>query len=286
VIDLDAPLALAFTAGMLATVNPCGFAMLPAYLGYFLGLEGQPPDWRTGTTKAVRVGLAVSAGFLVVFIAVGIVLAQLSKSIDSVLPWATIVIGAILAVLGVAIAFGFEPVVNLPKLERGGRERTLASMFVFGVSYAVASISCALPLFSTTIIGTFRRADLASSVAVFVAYALGMTLILLTITISLALAQRSIVRWLRTAMPFITRISGGLLVLAGLYLTHYGWYELQQRDDPVGTSSSVVDRVTGWSDDIAAWVDRTGAARLGLLLALGLAAVLVVVVGTQQRRRS
>ena len=41
---IDAPLALAFTAGMVATVNPCGFAMLPAYLGYFLGLEGTNPD--------------------------------------------------------------------------------------------------------------------------------------------------------------------------------------------------------------------------------------------------
>ena len=27
---IDAPLAAAFTAGMVATVNPCGFAMLPA----------------------------------------------------------------------------------------------------------------------------------------------------------------------------------------------------------------------------------------------------------------
>ena len=38
---IDAPLGLAFAPGMVATVNPCGFAMLPAYLGYFLGLEGQ-----------------------------------------------------------------------------------------------------------------------------------------------------------------------------------------------------------------------------------------------------
>ena len=36
---LDAQLAAAFTAGMIATVNPCGFAMLPAYLGFFLGRD-------------------------------------------------------------------------------------------------------------------------------------------------------------------------------------------------------------------------------------------------------
>mgnify|MGYP001611737333 FL=1 len=31
------PLGYAFGAGMVSTVNPCGFAMLPAYLGLFLG---------------------------------------------------------------------------------------------------------------------------------------------------------------------------------------------------------------------------------------------------------
>ena len=34
---IDGLFAYAFTTGMLATVNPCGFAMLPAYLSYFLG---------------------------------------------------------------------------------------------------------------------------------------------------------------------------------------------------------------------------------------------------------
>ena len=36
---IDGLFAYAFTTGMLATVNPCGFAMLPAYLSYFLGIE-------------------------------------------------------------------------------------------------------------------------------------------------------------------------------------------------------------------------------------------------------
>ena len=35
----DVPVALALGAGMLATVNPCGFAILPAYLGFFVGSD-------------------------------------------------------------------------------------------------------------------------------------------------------------------------------------------------------------------------------------------------------
>ena len=64
---IDAPLALAFASGMVATVNPCGFAMLPAYLGYFLGLEGQDRDVQASVSRSLGVGLSVSAGFLVVF---------------------------------------------------------------------------------------------------------------------------------------------------------------------------------------------------------------------------
>jgi cytochrome c biogenesis protein CcdA len=42
---IDGAFALAFVSGVVATVNPCGFAMLPAYLSYFLGLESrEDPD--------------------------------------------------------------------------------------------------------------------------------------------------------------------------------------------------------------------------------------------------
>ena len=40
---MDAPLAWAFATGMAATVNPCGFALLPTYLTYYLGLDDGDP---------------------------------------------------------------------------------------------------------------------------------------------------------------------------------------------------------------------------------------------------
>ena len=59
-------------------------------------------------------------------------------------------IGVLLVVVGLAMLRGFEPVVSLPKLQRGGRDQDVRSMFLFGVSYAVTSISCALPLFTNS----------------------------------------------------------------------------------------------------------------------------------------
>jgi cytochrome c biogenesis protein CcdA len=282
---IEAPLALAFASGMLATVNPCGFAMLPAYLGYFLGLEGQDRDVQASVSRSLRVGLSVSAGFLLVFSLVGLAIYHLSASVYEWVPRATIEIGVVLVVLGAAMVRGFEPVVNLPKLDRGGRTRDGRSMFVFGVSYAVASISCALPLFTGAVAGTFRRENLASSLAVFVAYSLGMTLVLLTLTVSLGMARQGLVHWLRRSLPYVTRASGVLLVLAGAYLAHYGWYERRVRAGDAGDGSTLVDTVTGWSSSIAEWVqDDVGAPRVGLLLALGLAAVLTATFGLRTRR--
>ena len=283
---IRAPLALAFASGMLATVNPCGFAMLPAYLGFFLGVEGDDRDGRASVSRSLGVGLSVSGGFLVVFSGVGLAIYHLSASVNGWTPWATIVIGVTLVVLGVAMLRGFEPVVRLPKLNRGGRRRDGSSMFVFGVSYAVASISCALPLFTTAVAGTFRRENLASSMAVFVAYSLGMTLVLLALTVSLGMARHELVHRLRRALPYVTRVSGGLLVAAGAYLAHYGWYERRVRAGEVGRGSAVVDRVTAWSASISAWVTDVGALRLGLLLSLTLTAVLTATFGLRARRRT
>lgn len=282
---IDAPLALAFGAGMLATVNPCGFAMLPAYLGYFLGTDAHDKDVQASIGRSLGVGLSVSAGFLAVFSVVGLAIYHLSASFDRWTPWATMVIGVVLVVLGIAMLRGFEPVVSLPKLERGGRERTGRSMFVFGVSYAIASISCALPLFTGAVAGTFRRENLLSSLAVVAAYALGMTLVLLALTVTMGMARQSLVRWLRKALPYVTRVSGALLVVAGAYLAHYGWYERLVREGRAGDSAAV-DTVTGWSDSVARWVlDDVGATRLGLLLALALVVVLVPTYGARARRR-
>jgi len=281
---IDAPLAIAFGAGMLATVNPCGFAMLPAYLGYFLGQDHGRQDVRATVGRSLAVGLSVSGGFLVVFSLAGLAIYHLSASIDRWTPWATMVIGAGLVVLGLAMLRGFEPVIPLPKLERGGNGRTGPSMLLFGISYAIASISCALPVFTSAVAGTFRRENLVSSLAVFFAYALGMTLVLLVLTVSLGMARQGLVRWLRRALPHVTRASGLLLVVAGGYLAHYGWYEVRLRDGK-GRGSSAVDTVTGWSDSIARWVSDVGPTRVGLLLALALAAVLTVTFATRSATR-
>src|SRR5690606_35726011 len=196
-VGLDGAWAWYLTLGMVATVNPCGFAMLPAYLSFFLGLEGSDADEpRASVAQAVRVALAVAAGFLAVFALAGAAVELTSLPVYENMPWISIVIGLGLLVLGLAMLAGFELNVRLPRLDRGGRERTVGSMFVFGVSYAVASVGCTLPLFLGAVAGTINRESFVDGMVVFGIYASGMALVLAVLTVSMALARTSIVRFL------------------------------------------------------------------------------------------
>jgi cytochrome c-type biogenesis protein len=260
-------LVLAFGTGMVATVNPCGFALLPAYLSYFLGLDDPSIDSRTSILRAVGVGAVVTSGFVVVFILIGSLVNALALPIGEQLPWVTLVIGLALVALGIAMLAGFQPTVALPKLERGGDRRTTWSMFVFGVSYAVASLSCTLPIFLVNVVGVFTSASFVQGLGVFAAYALGMGLVLTAVTVALALARQSLVRNLRAVMRHANRIAGGLLVLAGGFLVYWGWWERQILDgnlDAGGPADALLDL----QSSLTAWVGDTGATRIGLVLAL------------------
>lgn len=283
-VGLDGAWAWYLTLGMVATVNPCGFAMLPAYLSFFLGLEGSDADEpRASVAQAVRVALAVAAGFLAVFALAGAAVELTSLPVYENMPWISIVIGLGLLVLGLAMLAGFELNVRLPRLDRGGRERTVGSMFVFGVSYAVASVGCTLPLFLGAVAGTMTSESVAEGILVFAVYGLGMTLVLLALTVGIALARTSIVRTLRRVQPYIGRVAGGLVALAGAYVAFYGW---QSRD--LGTPgavprSNVTDTVAGWSSDATEWIQDVGGVRIAVAVTVALV-VVVLAVGAGRSR--
>lgn len=122
---IEGAFALAFTAGLVASVNPCGFAMLPAYLSYFMGLQDErdEPGRAASVLQGFVVGGVVSAGFIVVFALVGVPIALGTRSVIGAIPWAAIIVGLGLVGLGIAMLAGYQLQVGLPKLERVRRLR-------------------------------------------------------------------------------------------------------------------------------------------------------------------
>ena len=266
----DVNLAFAFTAGIVATINPCGFAMLPAYLSYFLGIEANSDSTRGASmARALTTGSVVSVGFLMVFGVVGVLISAGLTAIREVIPWIAVAVGLALMVLGTAVTAGKRIDLAIPKFERGTGSKDLRSLLLFGVSYAVASISCGLPTFIVVVSTSVK--GFSSGLLAFLTYAFGMAITLLSLTVSLALARSSFLEKLRSLVRFVDRASGLLMVLAGIYLVVF-WLT-ERTGSPTNWFISVIEK---WSANLSNTVTDLGGVRTGVLLSLVLALGLIV----------
>lgn len=224
-IGFLAPLGFAFAAGMASTVNPCGFAMLPAYLGLYLGSgeEGKNPVPRLA--KALLVGGMVTSGFILLFGVAGIVIGAGARSVVDIIPWLGLVTGILVSVGGAWILGGGKLYSSLATraASRIGNpgQVSIKGYFLFGISYGVASLSCVLPIFLVVVVSTITVSGTLEAVGQFVLYALGMGLVIMLLTIGMALFKGTIVGILRKVLPHIQTVSAVLMLIAGSYIVYY-----------------------------------------------------------------
>ncbi len=265
--------AFAFALGMVALLNPCGFGLLPAYLGFFLGQEDESPSRWVALNRAQGVGLAMTLGMLVVFGFFGLVLGGLQAAVARWLPYFNIALGIGLVVLGVAMLRGFQLILKLPKMQKGGSSGSFFSMFLFGMSYATASLTCTLGIFVTAVnfSSTSTNGGFFSGVGSLVSYGLGMGLLATIITLFLALGKNGLVNKFRSIQPKINFISAILLIIVGPYSIGYGIWELQVAGEwPLGEGvwpilDTINTTVGDLQSDVSGWF-TTQVSLLGTML--------------------
>lgn len=268
------PLAVALTAGMLSAVNPCGFALLPAYLS-LLVLGEDSPTRTAAVGRALAATAAMTAGFAVVFGVFGLVVAPVAGGVQEHLPWFTVLFGLLLGATGAWLLTGRRLPSPAPRLSRSpGLRRSLPSMALFGGAYAVASLGCTVAPFLAIVVSTFHAGSTAAGMLLFVAYAAGMGTVAGAAALTVALTRTAALGRMRRAGAAASRVGGVLLLLTGAYTAYYGWYELRTSggaavSDPVVDTAGIVHR------SLSAAVEGAGAAVIGGVF-LGLLAAAVV----------
>jgi cytochrome c-type biogenesis protein len=272
-IALDARYATSFTTGLLAAVNPCGFVLLPTYLMYFLGMENLRPDGteRASIRRALLVSLAVSTGFLLVFAVIGAITKWSTDWFVVKAPWISLAIGIGLVALGLAMLFGFRVPFTTPKLAVGHHDRTVRSMFVFGVAYAVASIGCTIPTFMANVLGAVSAEGVWRGIVAFLWYSAGMALIVTGLTVTLAMANVAMLRVLRRSLSVFEYIAGVFVLLTGLYLSWFWYNDISQ---PI-VDDSVINRATSWQESLRAFIERNQATVVTLAIVVIAAAIVL-----------
>lgn len=257
---------LSFGSGLLAAVNPCGFVLLPTYLMYFLGVSGRPGTQRATVRRALLVSAALSAGFMTVFVIVGGISRLFTNWLNQNAKYVGLLIGLALVTLGIAMLFGYRLPFSTPKLETGKRDQTIASMYVFGLAYAIASIGCTIGPFSATVLGTIDTDGFVQGTVAIVLYGVAMSLLITTLTVTLALAQGGLLKSLRSGMKYVETASAIVMILSGLYLSWYWFNDIRDKYD-----DDLTGRVLNWQERIAQYIDNNR---------LVLAIVFAVIVGS------
>lgn len=267
---MTGPLLLALTAGMIGAVNPCGFAMLPAYLSL---LVAGPADGRGAVGRALTAAAGLTCGYVVVFGAFGLAVAPLADWLRPRLPWLTVTLGLGLLALGLWLLAGRRLPTPRPSARAPRLTRSLPSMALFGMAYALASLSCSIAPFLAIVVTSLQAGSTLRGLALFVAYAIGMGLVVAVAALGVALLRGRVVRGLRGVGAWVPRLSGLVLLVAGGYVAWYGWYEVRLAQgrhdafgDPVVVGAARIQRM------LVTALDTAGPAVLAGLL-VGLLAV-------------
>lgn len=219
------PFGYAFGAGMVASVNPCGFLMLPAVLGYYLGIS--PTEHPADVTfadlgRGVLFGLLVSLGFVTLFAIVGAIFAAGGTAIIRLFPWLGLSVGVLMAMLGgwlllTGRSLGLAWASRIaPPAGQG-----LRSAFLYGIAYGAASLSCTLPIFLVVVATSLTNQGFWSSLAQFTSFGLGMGVVVTAVSLSAVAFRGAVAQALRGMTPHVHRLSAVFLAGAGAYLIIY-----------------------------------------------------------------
>jgi cytochrome c biogenesis protein CcdA len=220
------PFGYAIVAGMAASVNPCGFVLLPAYLGLYLtgGRGALGPGRLAG--RAALISVTMTASFVALFGAAGALAGLAASALTSALPWIGTAVGAGLILLGGLVGSGRQAGSPLgPRAASRFRGAALTGGIggyaAYGAAYALASLGCTLPVFLGVVATSLQLHGTAAAAGEFMLFGLGMGIVLAALTAAAALFGEGVLKRLRPLTRHAGWATACLLWLAGAYVIYY-----------------------------------------------------------------
>lgn len=224
-VDL-ALVSAALAAGAATFFSPCSVALIPAYAGFFLGLdEDRPRPPAKAARLGVRFGAAAAAGILALFALGGALLYVVRSLVGLATPRlgsAISILGLLagVAVLGLGVAYLLDRGPRATSPVRAPRQRTLTAMAAFGVVFALASVGCSLPVLFGVLVQALAQGPLGTLVTV-LAYGVGLAGLMAVAGLLLSLAHDETRRRFEAIRGYARPVSGLVLVAAGAYMIWY-----------------------------------------------------------------
>lgn len=220
--------SLAFSAGLISFMNPCGFALLPVYVAYYFKNENlEKNSFPKRIFFSLLLGLMVSLGFAVVFSAIGILVSYFGRGLLQYVGWFNLLVGLILVIVGFIYLFNLKAKIHINKITNFGQElksnklkNKHLSFFVYGIGFAIASLGCTLPIFLLVVTTALKSAGFLNGLMIFLIYAAGMSIFMVLFSLAVAVSKTFMEKALNKLIPYIYRLGSIIVIIAGFYLIY------------------------------------------------------------------
>ena len=216
-------LAVAFTAGLLSFLSPCVLPLIPSYVTFITGmslddLTAREENARRSRTVLVH-GVLFVLGFTLVFVIMGASATFLGSLFAYANRWVERVGGVLLIVFGLYLA----GLLRLPGMARewrmhlGDKPLGYVGTVLVGVTFGAGWTPCIGPVLGGILTLAATRDSVGDGMGLLLVYSAGLAIPFLAAALLLDRflgGMRKMGPW----FPWVSRISGALLIILGLLL--------------------------------------------------------------------
>lgn len=211
-------LIIAYAAGVLTFFAGCLAPIAPVYVGF---LAGSSPEGLDSKHKRIftKNALIFTAGFLVVFLLLGLTVNTFARSLAAYRPILDKVVGLLLIVIGLQ----FAKLISIPFLNKTYQARfkgttgTSTGSFLLGATFGFAWTPCVGPVLAAILFWAGSQSTFSQAIPLLLLFSLGLG----TPFVLLGLAFDKFLPYVKkfnTYAPTISKISGVLLIIFGVLI--------------------------------------------------------------------
>jgi cytochrome c biogenesis protein CcdA len=210
-----------FIQGVFAFLAPCAVALLPGYIVAYISRNSQSnPAIIRRLYRGLKLALLSILGILVVYAIAGGLIVVAAQVLKDYMMWITIGMGIVLIILGILMVMGKDISFSINMNNPTDRSEAIEA-FVFGIAYAIGALGCLFPLFLVVATQAMAAPTLWMGASYIGAYFVGISGMMIAAILLSTFAKDLLMKYLRKILPHMERITGVLLVLAGVYVIYY-----------------------------------------------------------------
>ena len=224
-------IVVAIVAGIAAFFNPCNFAILPAYITYYSSATEKvkaKKEKKVQRRNVLLFGLVAGLGIVAFNLILGSIIAFLGVGIAKGFALAgtdpNVYVRIFRGVVGVAlIGFGFMNFTGkgfkwhfiAPKAKI---KNPLLGLFSFGFFYNAIGIGCSGPILAGLSIFAFSTGGFYSALFAFLIFSITMLILMFIISLFVGSANEKLLQKVAMQTPQIRKYSGLIIILVGIFL--------------------------------------------------------------------